>query len=208
MFNAHRLAREALAPFLRPLAPKAAPGLICTRLQGAETSFPLQWHSAHPLPQALALLRAAPSPCLLGVPLVAQMYLSGGHVCFCFTGEAYNAIASHILSSGPMPPLPESPLSDEVAYAIARMHMLARKGPAAPPCPDDPACRAALWLALGIADAPPRRQQARRLEAARALTGLLQGRSAAQQLALLPRLGPFGGCAARLLAQGWRPYGV
>ena len=201
MLNAHALARAALAAMLRPVVP-AEDGDICTHVRGAEASFPLQWRTDMDPSLALALVTEGPAPLLLGVPLVAKTNLQAGHACFRFTDEAYRAMTAHIISSAPAPRLPD-PARDPVPYAIARMLMLARKG-GPPGCPDDPACRAALWLALGIPDLQGNRQENRRLEAARALTGLMDGRPASERLALGGALGALGACSARLLAYAWK----
>ncbi|NCB30527.1 MAG: hypothetical protein EOM66_03885 [Clostridia bacterium] len=196
MVNPHGMARRALCTLLNRAA-RVREADICTDARGCQASAPLAWHTDLPPQEALDLAMAGPMVRILEAPLVEQAYLSGGHACFLFSGEAYAAWMAHIIASIPPPVLPDS-IQNEVDYAIARMLMLSRKGGRG--CPADPRAKEALWLAMGILDAADAHRQTRRLRAARSLVGLMRGRDAEDRRSLAAALGQAADCAARLLA--------
>lgn len=204
MEDFHALARQALSSMLCRAA-RVEPGDICTRVRGAAASAPLAWRTDMEPEAALELALGGEPPVILGAPLIEAAFVRNGHACFRFTGAAYGAMQAHIIASVPPPPLPD-PGVEEVAYAIARMRMLARKGGRG--CPADARAQEALWLALGIPGLTGRRREALRRKAARAFTGLFWGRPAKERLALAPALGETAACAARLLAWGWAEAGA
>lgn len=196
MINPHEMVRRALGGRLGKAA-SLKEGDICTDARNCQASAPLAWHTDMAPETALALIMAGAPIRLLGAPLVRRAYLRGGHACFLLTQEAYAAFMAHIIASTPPAALPD-PVQGEVDYAIARMVMLSRKGGKG--CPADKRVREALWLAMGILDVSGPRRESRRLRAARALTGLMRGRPAADRLRLTPSLGQAADCAARLLS--------
>jgi len=194
MINPHLIVRQALYDQFKSVSSLTQTD-ICTSARDCQASAPLAWHTEFPVEEALKL--SGPLQKVFDVPLVKEVYLSGGHACFLLTEEAYKAFMAHIIAGTTLPPVAD-PIRNEVDYAIARMRMLARKGGEG--CHDDKRVREALWLAMGILGASGTRRETRRLRAARELIGLMRGRSLNNRRQLAEGLGQAADCAARLLA--------
>lgn len=202
MFDAYAAAREAAAGLLRragfPQA-RAADVRACTA--GYALSSALARRLGLAPGDCLLAARAAEAeaPALLcGAPAFREIALRGGHLCFALTDAAYGALMRSVIRSAPLPPLPaetERPL----AYAAARMRMLARTESTG--CPDSPAVRRALWLCFGIAECglPPKQRDARAERAAHAVLTMGQAMPLRARTRLYSACGDVGKCAARLL---------
>ncbi|MDR0841624.1 MAG: hypothetical protein LBN26_09645 [Christensenellaceae bacterium] len=194
MYNLHLLIRQELYEQLKGKA-DLCPADICTNARPGEASFPLGYRTALPAQRVLEeVMRGLAAR--EGGPLIDRAWMQGGHACFSVSAGAYASAMRHILSSVPLPSMPD-PVRGDVEYAICRMHMLSRQGGQG--CPEDAPVRRALWLAWGIVDAEPARRETQRRRAADALLNMLRGRPYPARAALRTQLGEVGGCAARLL---------
>lgn len=194
--------RTALAAALSRAAGRDAPPawMDCVA-RGCEvrTAAPLAWQlEAGAL--AKRLLAEGPEE-LHGAPLIAHVAHENGHLLFSLT-PAFHTAAIRIACESLPPAEGEWDAEGETAYAINRMRMLARHGPA--PCPPDPVVCLALWRALGIPERLGERKALRlRLEEARsALLAMTHHLPPRERPALERGLGGVGEAAARLLALG------
>ena len=203
MFDAYSSARETAAALLRRAGfaqAGAADVRACTTGYALSSALP---HRLGLAPEeCLAAVRQAEkeAPAMLGgEPAFSEIAERGGHILFALTDAAYGALMRGVIESVPLPALPaetEQPL----AYAVARMRMLARYESAG--CPDSTEVRHALWLCFGVAEAGlrPAERRARAERAAQALLAMGHALPLETRTGLRAQCGDVGKCAARLLA--------
>ncbi len=123
---------------------------------------------------------------LYGVPLVEQIRIVNGWQLFTFSGAFFDALTARVNEKLPLP------AHDGGVYAVNRMLALARHGGSG--CPDLPAARRALLLAVSAHES-----RAAYRRATQAALMLFHNVPTRERGALLSESGSLGGALARLL---------
>ncbi len=202
MFDAYAAAREAAAALLRRAGFSGADAVhvrACASGAPLSTAIPLMWGmDAEACLAAVCRAEKDRPETLFGAPLLRGAAVCGGHICFWLAGAAYDVLMERVIESCPLPGLPEE--AAHLAYATARMLMLARRESGG--CPENEAVRRALWLSMGVGEAAasPAERRARADRAASALLAMAHALPPRERMGLLAQCGGVGKCAARLLA--------
>lgn len=125
---------------------------------------------------------------LYGVPLVEQIRIVNGWLLFTFSGAFFDALAARVNETLPLP------ADDGGVYAVNRMLAIARHDGSG--CPDVPAARRALLLAVTAHES-----RAAYRRATQAALTLFHNIPPRDRGALLSNSGALGGALARLLYQ-------